>query len=574
MRHVLPCLACLVACTPTVPDDKVDTDATDVATDTPVLPTDSDAETDVDTDRVWSFETDTADTGGPVATSVLRPGGVRICLHPEDREDGRFGIVTVAIPEPPLDNLLGGGVTVGDFDGNGLLDVFAATHQRPTVWTQGPVGSFTRTVLFRDDTATAKFGYFGAAAADYDGNGTLDVVVTGQGIPTRLYANDGSATFTDVTALSGLGTLPAGYHAGSATWHDVDADGDLDLFLAGYGQVDDTVSVLQQGTADASYLFLNLGDGTFVDGSDRIPAAAQTGWTVTGTFFDADSDGDDDLFLLNDFGNRLEPSHLLWNEGGVFSLDDGSAGLNLAINGHGVAVADVDHDGDEDLFVTSVSGYRWLVNQQGVFTDQATAAGIAPLATEGSVFGADAGDLDNDGRVDFTISRGRFDSPRITEQPDAQPDELLLQGAPVAFTHAAADWSTAQPASTRVGLLADLNRDGWLDIVKPSLDGTGGIFLSRCGEQSWLRVGLRQDGPNTFGIGATVRVTSDGVTQTRRLRAGGHGWGSGGPPEVHFGLGTTRRITALEVIWPDGHVDAYGPRLARQALLVDRRGTP
>src|SRR5690606_33873904 len=107
-------------------------------------------------------------------------------------------------------------------------------------------------------------------------------------------------------------------------------------------------------------------------------------------------------------------------------------------------------------------------------------------------------------------------------------------------------------------------------LVKRDLVGPTRLYLSRCGEESWLRVRLRAPAPNTFAVGAQVRVWSGGASQVRWVHAGGTNYASGLPPEVHFGLGAHDLVDRLDITWPDGAVSNLFDLDGRQILDVRR----
>ena len=116
--------------------------------------------------------------------------------------------------------------------------------------------------------------------------------------------------------------------------------------------------------------------------------------------------------------------------------------------------------------------------------------------------------------------------------------------------------------------MANINDDGWLDLFKPTLDGPSPLYLSRCGEEAWLRIALEQDGLNRHGIGAKIRLTAAGRTQVGTIRAGGTSLASSGPPEVHFGLGDLDTVDRVEIWWPDSSVTTLEDLATRQVLTI------
>jgi hypothetical protein len=130
----------------------------------------------------------------------------------------------------------------------------------------------------------------------------------------------------------------------------------------------------------------------------------------------------------------------------------------------------------------------------------------------------------------------------------------------------------ADPGVGRGALLVDLNGDGWLDLVKRSLNEPTPMYLSNCGDEAWVTVSLRAPSPNTHAVGATVRVISGESVHTRWIQAGSASMYAGHPPMAHVGLGMVDTVDAIEVVWPDGAVSRVEGVAARQHLTLTRGG--
>ncbi len=489
----------------------------------------------------------------------VEAGGVQVCEAPEERAAlGPFERRASAAPPSSMRYLWSSGILVGDLDDDGFHDIVAPAEPYAQLF-HGRAAGVTPSSLLRPFDLS--FGA-GGTLADYDGDGDLDVLLTRFERPDRLLRNEGDGRFTDATESAGLGD--AGPSTCSA-WGDVDGDGDLDLFIGRYGDL------LADGGPAPSKLYENIG-GAFIDRSEQLPAEVQTRWTRMAGWHDLDLDGRPELLVVNDLG---EPSALLWNRGGQLVPDDGTSGFGQAVRGAGLGVAEMDGDGVPDLLVTEWGRMSLLLSggNEG-WVDHASVRGLrSDVGRQQEVpWGAELADLDNDGDLDALVAFGHLEvDGHDWYNPEEQPDAVFLQGDDGSFVDVGEAWGMADRGVGRGFVVVDLDRDGFLDVVKRDLVGPSVMYLSRCDESAWLRMELRQPGRhNGFAVGATVTVWADGVRQQRTVLAGGTGFGSGGPPEVHFGLGDIDAVDRIEVRWPDGERSVVRDVMARQSLRITR----
>ncbi|HUO87448.1 MAG TPA: VCBS repeat-containing protein, partial [Thermoanaerobaculia bacterium] len=333
---------------------------------------------------------------------------------------------------------VGAGAALFDYDGDGDLDLYLVQGEAlgPEAQRQGVGDRLFRNDLTRDadgrpvlrfTDVTAEAGLaegeygMGVAAGDFDGDGHVDLYVTNWG-PNRLWRNRGDGTFEDVTAASGTGEPRWSV---SATFVDYDRDGDLDLFVGNYVAFSYAVHKVCRSesglrdyctplafAAESDRLFENRGDGTFADatraaGLDRVEPAGALGVVAA----DLDGDGWVDLYVAND----LAPNHLWINRGdGTFREEALLAGCAVDGQGRaqasmGVDAADFDGDGDEDLFLTHLTGEAntlYVNDGSGMFRDGSIAAGLAAPSLPFTGFGTAFLDYDGDGRLDLLAANG------------------------------------------------------------------------------------------------------------------------------------------------------------------------
>jgi len=493
-----------------------------------------------------------------------------------------------------LPEIMGGGVALFDADGDGRLDIFFCDGGPIT---PGPGRADPPCRLFRnrgdgrfeDVTATADApgpSYaMGAAAADYDGDGRIDLFVSGwRG--QRLYRNLGDCRFEDVTERAGLASNA---WTTSAAWADLDGDGDLDLYVAAYLDYDPEFAPYcaapdgkrdycgpEDFEAQPDRLYRNNGDGTFTDVAVAagLPRRSERGLGVL--IADLTGDRRPDVFIANDGGRcwlLANRGNLRFEEIGVESgvaLD--RAGGPLA--GMGTALADLDGDGLADLIVTnflgrSTIGFRAVEGSPGLFHDDSDRLGLVAATREVLGFGLIAADFDADGRVDLLQANGHvLDRARLGVPFAMRP--TLLRGRPGGFdavSNEAGPWFS-RPVLGRGLAIGDLDGDGRLDLVASALDAPAAVLLNRSPAGHSLRLELI-DRHGLPAIGARVRAhVGDRILAADLI--GGGGYLSSSPPGLTLGLGDASRVDLLEIEWPWGGVETRrNPRADGTLRLVE-----
>ena len=462
---------------------------------------------------------------------------------------------------------VGGGLAVADVTGDGILDLVLPTYGGTQLYVGQTDGSYTNETLDRLPGTGPSSTATGAVAADYNGDGRLDLFITGYGEPDALWLNQEDGTFLDASDSAGVAGVD--WFSVGGSWGDIDGDGDLDLFVSRQGDeqiIFDSLVYAQvlPCEGDPNGIYINNGDGTFEDQSHLVWNGIGEA-TFGGGWFDLDVDGFLDLYMVNDFGPHCGSNLVAWNTGE--QLEVGPApGLDLQAYSMGLGVGDVNNDLIPDLLVSSLNGVHPVESAlDGSWYDSTLARGLGydPDETGRHIgWGADLADLDNDGDLDGMVGFGYlyqteeavqaiFDTIGVAD-PHEQPDGVWQQSEEGEFEQVADSWGLANTGVSRGFVLADLNDDGWLDVVRRDLDGPATIHLAQCGSNAWLRVSLSQPGDNRFGVGARIEVATAAGKQTRTVAAGGTNFASAGPPEVHFGLGDAESVEELTVHWPDG----------------------
>ena len=485
-----------------------------------------------------------------------------------------------------LPETMGPGVAFIDYDNDGWPDIFLVNgidwpghgqkHSTPKLYHNNHDGTFTD-VTHKAGLDVELFG-MGVAVGDYDNDGYDDLFVTAYG-QSRLFHNNGNGTFTDVTTTAGL-QGPREFST-SAAWVDYDKDGHLDLVVGNYVQWSPETDLFctldgkskayctpESYKGTAVRLWHNNGNRTFTDVTQKAGLGDATSKTLGVAVLDYDNDGWPDLLFSND----TQPNKLYRNNGnGTFSEKAVVAGVafsedGVARAGMGVDAADYDHSGYASVLITNFSNQMVSLYHnegKGLFVDEAPRSeiGRASLVTLG--FGCFFFDYDLDGWPDVLIANGHIDADIQRVQANvkyAMPPHLFRNMGKGRFEEVTKSMG-AVFASARVGrgaAYADINNDGRLDLL---LSTNGGpVYLFRNEAQGAaaanrsLRIKLVGTKSNRDGIGATVKLTAGGDTQTEMLRSGSS-YLSASELVLTFGLGRRDKADAIEIRWPSGQLD-------------------
>jgi hypothetical protein len=499
-----------------------------------------------------------------------------------------------------MTEIIGSGAALFDYDNDGDLDVFLVQSQgQSKLFRNDLSGGVLRFTDVTRASGIVTHGYgMGVATGDFDNDGLVDLYVTNFGT-NQLFRNNGDGTFTDVSKRSGADLT--GWSV-SATFFDYDRDGWPDLFVGNYLQyrVEDTTKCISpSGAADyctpntyraqQSRLLHNNRDGTFADVTARSRIGTEYGPALGVTAADFDGDGWLDLYVAND----SQPNQLWINQhDGTFRNVALAAGVALTAEGKaeasmGIDAGDVDNDGDEDLFITEQAGegHNLYINVGGkgrdvAFEDAGARSGLASASLPYTGFGTAWFDYDNDGWLDLLTVNGAVQTIQALAQahdpfPLHQTKQLFRNLSTGRFEDVTprAGAVFRQSDVGRGAAFGDIDNDGDTDVLVVNNNGPAQLLINNIGTQKhWVGLDLARD-PETVrdpkrvalrtdfvgrpfqgrhSIGARVEIIrKNSPTLWRRARTDGS-YASANDPRVLVGLGDSTETLALRVHWSDG----------------------
>jgi hypothetical protein len=497
---------------------------------------------------------------------------------------------------------VGTGIAIGDYDGDGLPDIYVVSK------TEGcrlfhNLGGYK----FEDVTEKAGVGATpgvwnqGATFVDINNSGRLDIYVCRFNAPNLLYVNQGDGTFKEMAHAYGLDVVDSSV---MAAFSDYDRDGYLDLYIA-----TNILNITTHPKGQRGILFHNNRNGTFTNVTDSAGILGES-QSHSATWWDFDNDGWPDLYVANDYGypDRLYRN----NRDGTFT-DMAKVFPHTAFSSMGADLGDVNNTGRIDFLVADMAATSHTRDQHliadargrteedpgavpkyhrnalllntgtGSFQEAAFLENVAATDWTWSVR---LEDLDNDGHLDLFVTNGfprdpgadtlarmmRAESPaeriRIMYEspPQAERHLALRNTGDLDFKDVSDEWGVGRKGVSFGAALGDLSGDGNLDIVYANFHSGVTLLRNDCATGHVVNIDLRGTVSNRYGIGATVRVESALGVQLHPLTLS-RGYMSSSEPMVHFGLGADTVIRRLVVNWPSGHVQTF------ENLPVDRRYT-
>lgn len=496
---------------------------------------------------------------------------------------------------------MGAAVSVVDYDRDGWPDLYVTNSgegSKNHLYHNNHDGTFTdvaEQVGLADVNRPGTGVSMGAVWGDYDNDGYEDLLLYKWGKP-ELFHNDGGKHFTPVGEKAGL---PKWVNANSAIWLDYDGDGKLDLFIGGYFDerldlwhlrdtkiMPDSFEYAKNG--GRKYLLRNRGDGTFEDVTEKVGLNSRR-WALAAGAADLRGTGRPDLVVANDYGF----SEFWANEEGQRFRE---IGHDLGIQDHpksgmNVAFGDYGNSGQFAIYVTNISEEGTLIQGNNLWVPKLGRTG-ANLRYEnmadglgvnmgGWSFGAQWGDLNNDGQLDLTLMDGYVSANRqrsywysyskiagghsliINDAKNWPPmEDMSLSGYQQKhvwlndgygrFTDVAPIVGMTETYDGRSVVLADLWNRGVLDVVAAHQKGPLLVFRNTVSpDNRWIDFDLEGTRSNRSAIGAEVRVFWNGKQQLQEV-SGGSGFCGQNQRRLHFGLGKSASVERVEIRWPSG----------------------
>jgi tetratricopeptide (TPR) repeat protein len=481
-----------------------------------------------------------------------------------------------------LPETMSGGVAVLDFDRDGWLDVYVVqgghlddepgkSRESDRLFRNLQNGSF-EDVTDRSGIAALPRGYgLGVTVGDFDNDGNSDLFVT----RLRSYAlirNRGDGTFEDATEAAGLRGVRD--NPTSAAFGDLDADGDLDLYVCHY-MIYDPAHPVQCKNERGEFFYCDPSrvqpapdrlfrndSGRFVEITSEAGIVDKQGRGLGVVAADLDEDGRTDLFVAND-----GTANFLFRNLGGLKFEEVALSEGVAAGGDGgyqacmgVACGDLDRDGRLDLVVTNFYGEGSTLYHNlggGQFTDWTNPSGLGRDTRYLLGFGTAFLDYDNNGILDLVTANGHVNDNR-PYYPYAMPSQLSAgteDGRLVDVSkRAGAPWNV--PRVGRGLAVADLDNDGRQDVLILSQGEPLAYLKNETEGGRNVSILLEGTTSNREGTNARVALTVDGKRQFAE-RFGGGSYQSSSDPRLHFGVGNAESIDLLEVHWPSGKSDRF-----------------
>lgn len=525
---------------------------------------------------------------------------------------------------------MGGGVSTGDINNDGLIDVFFTGNQ-----VKNRLFLNKGNLHFEDITDSAGVGgdnrwYTGSTMADVNGDGYLDIYCSVAGLSeerrNQLYINKGDGNFTELGEQYGIDDNA---NSTQGTFFDYDNDGDLDLYVANYPISNVNTSnftymnrMKSVSDNESDKLYRNDGD-VFTNVSEEAGVKSY-GFSLGATVGDLNNDGWQDLYISSDYSI---PDYIYINNGdNTFKNTLKEATSHTSFYGMGVDVSDINNDGFLDVFQADMDSdssrrqkanmssmnpkvfneivfmgfhYQYMHNclqlNTGILeNDIPQFSNISRLTGTSSTdwsWGPVFADFDNDGNKDLFVTNGvrreinntdffntysKTDKTNYTDLqkslkiPSEKIDNFIFKNnGNLNFKKANKDWGIQYEGFSNGVAYADLDNDGDLEIITNNIDDYASVYENKSSDvNNYISIEFKGERKNKFGLGNRVYITSKEQTQMQELTLT-RGFQSSVAPRLHFGLNTYESIDKLKVVWTDGKTQILENINANQHLVLN-----
>ena len=525
---------------------------------------------------------------------------------------------------------MGGGIATGDINNDGLLDIYFTGNQVPNKLYLNKGNLEFEDITENAGVSGDDRWYTGVTMADINGDGLLDIYCSVGGKfgkkNNQLFVNKGDGTFEEMAKKYGVDNLG---NSVQATFFDYDKDGDLDLYVANYPPTKfDSPSFVylynMKNVSDTDMDYLYRNDGNKFTNVTNESGLRNFGLTLSTTVGDLNNDTWPDIYVSNDF--RSPDYMFINNQDGTFKEVVKKATKHTSFYGMGVDIADFNNDGNLDIFqvdmdakdnrrkktnmasmnialfwdvVNSGFGYQYMHNcmqlNSGVYEEGVPQfSNISRLTGTSSTdwsWGPLFADFDNDGLKDLFVSNGtrreinnndyfnklkgiKLSSDSLLQLSQAIPSEkidnfIFRNKGNLEFQKANKSWGIEYKGFSNGVVYADLDNDGDLEIITNNIDDYASVFENKSSEiNGHLKIKFNGLPGNKYGLGNRVYLTTSAQTQMQELTLT-RGFQSSVAPELHFGLGKSKKIDNLKVVWTDGKIEELKNIDPNQTLIFD-----